>query len=235
MEVIFENFFKSNFSFDLTKWCSPLPVKSSALLLVIYCALNLFLPLCFKSQILKLTVGPWSSFGLLLIFLLLTPGKISESCSFRKLHPGSGLKVAGTVLFTLLIAFICQYWSLEFFKLLGLPVSDKQPLTNILKSAPPLTVALIAVTTVILAPIGEEIIFRRMLYGILLPCGTVKALLLSAFLFSIIHFFPAGICGLFFLALFLQLLYLHTGNIRCPIQAHMFFNALSFFSVLFSS
>lgn len=232
--MIFEKFFKSNFSFNMAQWCSPLPAKSSALLIVLYCALNLFLPLCFKSQILKLTVAPWSSFLLLLGGLLLSPGKIAGSCSFKKVTQGSGLKVAAAVLLTLFIAFICQYWSIEFFKLLGLPVSDKQPLTGILKNAPPLTIVLIGITTVILAPMGEEIVFRRMLYGILLPCGTVKAVLLSAFIFSIIHFYPAGICGLFFLALFLQLLYFNTRNIWCPIQAHMIFNALSFATVITS-
>ena len=96
-------------------------------------------------------------------------------------------------------------------------------------------IVIIGITTIIFAPIGEEIVFRRMLYGLLMPLGSVKALLLTAFLFSIAHFYLVGIPGLFFLALILQLLYLNTRNLWCPIQVHVIFNALSFVSILSSS
>lgn len=60
------------------------------------------------------------------------------------------------------------------------------------------------------------------------------ALFLTSFLFSIAHFYLVGIPGLFFLAMILQLLYLHTRNLWCPIQVHMIFNALSVIAVLTS-
>ena len=114
-------------------------------------------------------------------------------------------------------------------------VDEEQSLTKSLKDASLPNIIIIGITTIIFAPIGEEIVFRRMLYGLLSPLGSVKALFLTSFLFSIVHFYLVGIPGLFFLAMILQLLYLHTRNLWCPIQVHMIVNSFSFISVLSSN
>ena len=230
--MIFGKFFKENFNFSISEWSSPLPVKGGMAVIVLYCALNLLLPKCFTSLFVQLTAGAGSAFLVLCIFLRMTPGKISDLCSFRKIANGSTYKVGGALFLTLLFSFICFYWSCELFKFLGISVSKEQVLAGSLKNALLYEKIIIAFVTILLAPVGEEIIFRRMLYGILSPLGAVKALLLTSILFSVIHFYLAGMAGLFFFAIILQLLYMNTRNIWCPILLHMLFNALSFTSLL---
>ena len=230
--MIFEKYFRKSFYFDLREYCADLPLGASGIVIVLYCCINLFMPLCFKTLSLQLTIAPWGAFLLLMLFLYFEKSSIPEICSFRKLEPGNGSKVTVTLLLVMLLVFICNYWSGEFFKLIGLSVDETQPIAETLKEASLTEIILIGVTTIIFAPIGEEIVFRRMLYGILLQTGPLKALLLTSFLFSIAHFYLAGIPGLFFFALLLQLLYLNTRNLWCPIQLHVVFNAMSFISVL---
>ena len=150
------------------------------------------------------------------------------------MESGVAYKVVFSVFLILWLSFICHYWSCEFFKFVGLTVDEEQPLAESLREASLPEIIIIGITTILFAPIGEEIVFRRMLYGLLFPLGSVKALFLTSFLFSIAHFYLVGIPGLFFLAMILQLLYLHTRNLWCPIQVHMIFNALSFIAVLTS-
>ena len=232
--MIFRDFFKNNFQFAIFQWCAVLPTKWSLLTIVLYCCLNLFVPLCFSTLTLQLTIAPWGALLLLAGFLYFSKNETSAICSFRHLESGVAYKVVFSVFLILLLSFICHYWSCEFFKFVGLTVDEEQPLAESLREASLPEIIIIGITTIVFAPIGEEIVFRRMLYGLLFPLGSVKALFLTSFLFSIAHFYLVGIPGLFFLAMILQLLYLHTRNLWCPIQVHMIFNALSVIAVLTS-
>ena len=233
--MIFYAFFKRNFHFEISQWCSDLPGKPTLIAVVLYCCLNLFVPLCFSTRAMQLTVAPWGALLLLGGFLYFSKNKTSAICSFRNFEPGVAYKVVLAVFLILLLSFICHYWSCAFFKLVGLSVDKEQHLAKSLREASLSEIIIIGITTIIFAPLGEEIVFRRMLYGLLLPLGSVKALFLTSFLFSIAHFYLVGIPGLFFLAIILQLLYLHTRNLWCPIQVHMIANSLSFVSVLSTS
>ena len=221
--MIFEKYFRKSFHFDLREYCADLPLGASGIVIVLYCCINLFMPL---------TIAPWGAFLLLMLFLYFNKSSVSEICSFRKLEPGNGIKVIVSFLLISLLVFICNYWSSEFFKFIGWSVNESQPVAETLKEASFSEIILIGFTTIVFAPIGEEIVFRRMLYGILLQTSPLKALFLTSFLFSIAHFYLVGIPGLFFFAIFLQLLYLHTRNLWCSIQLHMIFNAISFISVV---
>lgn len=233
--MLFQRFFSENFDCDITRWSSPLPPASCAVIVVLYWAVNVFLPHCFSALELQLTVSSLAALGLVTGYLLRRPEKFFQVCSFRQLQRGTAWKVALSVFLILLSGFIFNYWSLEFFKFTGLAVEENQALTEVLKEAALSERIIIGFVVILLAPVGEEIVFRRMLYGLLLPLGAVKAVLLTSFLFSIGHFYLVGIPGLFFLGLILQLLYLHSRNLWCPVQVHAVFNALSFVSVLFSS
>ena len=232
--MIFYTFFKRNFYFEISQWCSDLPEKQTWITIILYCCLNLFIPLCFSTLAMQLTIAPWGAMLLLGGFLYFSKNKVSNICSFRRLESGSAYKVVSALFLIMLLSLICHYWSCEFFKFVGLTVDEEQPLAESLRDATLPEIIIIGITTIIFAPIGEEIVFRRMLYGLFSPLGSVKALFLTSFLFSIIHFYLVGIPGLFFLAMILQLLYLNTRNLWCPIQVHMIFNSLSFVSVLFS-
>ena len=233
--MMFDTFFKRNFHAAISQCCSDLPVKQTWMTVILYCCLNLFVPLCFSTLSLKMTIAPWGAAVLLWGFLYFSKNKVSDICSFRHIESGDAYKVILAVFLILLLSFVCHYWSCEFWEFAGLEADEKQPLAESLRAASLPEIIVIGMTVIIFAPLGEEIVFRRMLYGLLSPLGSVKALFLTSFLFSIAHFYLVGIPGLFFLAVILQLLYLHTRNLWCPIQAHMIFNALSFISILGNS
>lgn len=232
--MIFHDFFNKNFHFKISLWCSGLPEKLCLTVIVLYCCLNLFVPLCFSNLTMQLTIAPWGAFLLVGAFLYFSKYKISAICSFRYIESGSAYKVIAAEFLIILLTFICYYWSCEFFKYIGFAVSEEQPLVETLKDASVSEKTIIGITTIIIAPVGEEIVFRRMLYGLLIPLGSAKALIYTSLLFSICHFYIVGIPGLFFLAMILQLLYLNTRNLWCPIQVHMIYNALSFIALLCS-
>ena len=82
------------------------------------------------------------------------------------------------------------------------------------------------------APIMEELLFRRIIYGSLVRFGAGFAWFGTALLFSTCHFFIAGLPGLFILALGFQFAYLKYRNLTAAILLHALVNAVSFASVL---
>jgi hypothetical protein len=90
------------------------------------------------------------------------------------------------------------------------------------------------IATVILAPIGEEVIFR----GVLYPWAKRKfspaiALWGTAVLFGAIHVNLSSFIPLTVLALVLVWLYEYTGNLLAPIAVHVVFNGANFIALFF--
>lgn len=89
--------------------------------------------------------------------------------------------------------------------------------------------ASILLTTLVIAPLVEEILFRLGLYEWLrlhgLPHGLAMAL--TAASFAAIHQAPAAFPGLFILGLFMQHARRASGTLRLPILVHAGFNAIS--------
>ena len=81
---------------------------------------------------------------------------------------------------------------------------------------------------VLLAPPGEELVFRHAIYQqfvrISRPAG---AACVSALLFALSHFNALTFPALFLLALFLQFVYVRTKSLTCAIYAHILYNAIS--------
>lgn len=78
----------------------------------------------------------------------------------------------------------------------------------------------------ILAPIIEELVFRKVICDRLLPLGEGYAVLLSAVIFGLVHgnfyqFFYAFLTGLLF-----SIIYVRTGRIRYTVIYHMIINFL---------
>ncbi len=80
------------------------------------------------------------------------------------------------------------------------------------------------VFVVILAPIGEEFIFRKLLIDRLRRYGDTAAILLSAFFFALFHGNLYQIFYAFLLGLLLGYLYTRTGKIGWSIGLHAFVN-----------
>ena len=84
------------------------------------------------------------------------------------------------------------------------------------------------------APIGEELLFRRiMLPGLVQNYGERNGILWSAFFFAVFHLNPWQGIGAFFIGLFLAWLFLRTRNIWLCIFLHFFNNALSFLAFIY--
>ena len=82
-KMIFHDFFNKNFHFKISSWCSGLPEKLCLTVIVLYCCLNRFGPLCFSNLTMQLTIASWGAFLLVGAFLYFSKYKISDICSFR--------------------------------------------------------------------------------------------------------------------------------------------------------
>ncbi len=89
--------------------------------------------------------------------------------------------------------------------------------------------AVLAVVAIGLAPVGEEILFRGILYPAVKQAGFRHlALWGSSVLFAVIHGNLATLLPLFVLSVALTLLYEWTNNLLAPIVAHALFNGINF-------
>ncbi len=85
------------------------------------------------------------------------------------------------------------------------------------------------IATILIAPLGEEIIFRGILYPAIKRTGRPQlALWSTALLFGAIHANLASFVPLTLLAVVLVGLYEYTGNLLACFAVHGLFNAVNF-------
>ena len=84
----------------------------------------------------------------------------------------------------------------------------------------------------IFAPLTEELLFRRIIYGSLLKISYSMAVLMTALVFSLCHFFVAGIPGLLVLGLGFQFSYLKFRNLSAAVILHAMVNSFAFWAAL---
>ena len=85
-----------------------------------------------------------------------------------------------------------------------------------------------AIGSLIVAPILEEFLFRGIIFQKLaLTKGVVKALLISALAFTLLHF-RYDVIPLFITGLLYVILYLKTKQLAVPILCHFFYNLMVF-------
>ena len=106
----------------------------------------------------------------------------------------------------------------------------------VLGSKDPLALALLLLTTVCLAPLFEEVIFR----GVLLPVlvdkyGRILSLIISAFIFAIAHLSVGELAPLFVLGIGLGLLRLTSGRLFPCVLMHSLWNGVTFANLLLLS
>jgi uncharacterized protein len=94
--------------------------------------------------------------------------------------------------------------------------------------------AVSGIATVLIAPIGEEIIFRGILYPwVKRKFSQTVALWGTAVLFGAIHANLSSFVPLTLLALILVGLYEYTGNLLAPIAVHFVFNGANFVALFY--
>ncbi len=97
---------------------------------------------------------------------------------------------------------------------------------NLPKTQVEMVVAYLAVA--VAAPIGEELIFRGLFFRVLRDrWGFVRAMVLTALFFGVVHLAPWHLFGLVALGLLLALLYQLTGSLLAPMLAHASYNVVA--------
>lgn len=110
---------------------------------------------------------------------------------------------------------------------LGFVISlfTKKPITNpVQEITSMLSPGMILFYVVLLAPIMEEFIFRKLIVDHTVRYGQGIAILLSGLMFGLFHGNLSQFCYTAVIGFFLGFLYLKTGDIRVTISLHMVFN-----------
>jgi membrane protease YdiL (CAAX protease family) len=85
------------------------------------------------------------------------------------------------------------------------------------------------IVTIVVAPLGEEVMFRGIVYPTIKQAGFRRtALWATSLAFAAIHLNAVTFVPLLVLSIFLILLYEKTNNLLAPIVAHSAFNAIQF-------
>ena len=121
---------------------------------------------------------------------------------------------------------VLQYLSFTAIEYLGIkPIAQEAVLALRNASQGPALMVFVLVTVVV-APLGEELLFRGVLYPALKRAGFPRlALWGSSILFAAIHFNLSIFLPLLLLSLLLVWLYEYTDNFIAPLTAHVFFNS----------
>jgi len=106
---------------------------------------------------------------------------------------------------------------------------QQEAVETIRVTSSPLHRILLGFVTIVLAPLGEETLFRGILYSTVRQAGFPKAAFwLSSIAFAAIHNNLAAFVPLLVLAMLLAVLYEKTDNLLAPITAHAAFNTFGF-------
>ena len=96
----------------------------------------------------------------------------------------------------------------------------------------PLAATLVVLIGGLVVPLGEELLFRGLGYGVLRRLGRVVAVVLTAGIFALAHGLNVVFAAAFLLGVVNAVLYERTGSIWPPATAHAVFNLTSFALVL---
>lgn len=144
-----------------------------------------------------------------------------------------GLQTIGLgILFACLflpIGWGLQIGSIKLMEAGGLKYTEQLALVALRNSGTPTQIIVMGIVALVLAPLGEELLFRGILYPAFKQHGYPRAAFWgTAALFGAIHLSLAIFLPLTALALLLNWLYEKTDNLLAPIAAHVTFNAINF-------
>jgi len=171
-----------------------------------------------------------------LVLILLTVGWVAAVASrsggshrlfgrrratWRDVLAGLNYGIAGSVVITFVVGGGLQL----LFRYLGVEVPPVQEQLRELATGPSAPVAAIAIVG--LAPIGEELFFRGMLFQSLQkPLRFWPAATISGIVFGLIHFEPLVTVVTAILGVYLAWIFQRRGTLLVPIIAHSIFNLL---------
>src|SRR5262249_209384 len=90
------------------------------------------------------------------------------------------------------------------------------------------------VTSVMVAPLAEEMVFRGIFYPFIKQLGYPRmAFFVSSLVFAFVHFNLLTFLPLAYVGIALVLVYERTDNLLAPVLTHAFFNAVNFSMLVF--
>lgn len=210
------------------------------LMIGVGCPLILFL---LEKIVSEKTITHASSDILLLLTLLVNTAVclyIFYVVSLRCQHPLSALGLSlknwqrylpgGILLYLLALPLILSAGQLVEYAtraLNGTP-QHQEVITRLLEESSTKVMASMLFFAALFGPFTEEILFRGFLQPALrATLGVRKAILLSAFLFALVHLNPYVFLQIFLLGLLLAYLFEKTGTLLSPIFVHMFHNTIT--------
>jgi membrane protease YdiL (CAAX protease family) len=155
------------------------------------------------------------------------PGNLLKKLKMVDLHPSH---ISVSFVSSILILFAMANLMYVYHKLLTMMgIKIERPMIEaILKSSDSSSLWLMCLGIIVLAPISEELIFRRFIFGFLAPrCGFLTAMMITAGLFAAIHLSIYSLPALFLLGIGFQLIYLKFGSLYPAILMHAFNNAIA--------
>jgi len=163
----------------------------------------------------------------MIMYFVGRPGRLLRKFKMIDLHRNHiSFGFIGAIVALIGIANI-MYIYLGILKKIGVKL-EKPVVEEILKNSEPNSLWIIIFAVIVLAPISEEIIFRRFIFGFLAPrCGLIIAMVITAALFAAIHMSLYSLPALFLLGIAFQLIYLKFGSIYPAIIMHAFNNAIA--------
>lgn len=112
--------------------------------------------------------------------------------------------------------------------LVGEELARRFDVTHLFEDRTPVEAALLVTAVAVLAPLGEELLFRGYLLRVLgARYGAAAGLVVTSLLFGLLHVNPASLLALFALGVLFGLLRLATGSIWPAILAHGLQNGIS--------
>ena len=161
------------------------------------------------------------------------PGSLLHKFKLRKLHYSHVLiSLVSAVLWLIVTGNIMRIYH-KLLSMNGIKL-DPPEIEKILQTSDSASLFLICFGVIVLAPISEELIFRRFIFGFLAPrYGFIAALLLTSAAFALVHFSLYSLPALFLLGIAFQLIYLKFGSLYPAILMHAFSNAIAVSILLF--
>ena len=159
-----------------------------------------------------------------------SPSGPSDSPAGRARSPSGPIFTLLSALPICLIALGLNWASGELFsRLTNIDLANQDLVKFITSNALSLrSKALLFILILIEAPVLAELLFRGALFGGLTKIMPLwPAIVLSGFIFAVIHINAATLIPLWFLGIAFAWLYVHTGTLLAPMAVHFTFNAVN--------
>lgn len=157
------------------------------------------------------------------------PGPASPVVPVVRLPPPAPLLAsAGQVVLHLAAAIAGSYLVAVAMHLLGFPVAEQPLVLEIVAVPRGPEVAVLAFSALALAPLGEELLFRRQLFRRLLArVGPAPAFFASSLLFAAVHMNLQGLVVYAWLGLVFARVYAVTGRLGTAVAVHLGNNSVT--------